>query len=260
MEIPLLKNILILFGLAIAVLLICNKLDVSSIVGFLLTIIVTYLISMHLGLKFEQSIFIGFLVSLSSTAIVLKVIQERSEIESPHGRILLGILIFQDVIIVPMILITPLLTGATENLGESIYYGDATHEAVLKHANIKDARIVVIAINDPTATRRITEIVRRLNPKVHLVVRTRYLQEMKPLYKLGADEVIPEEFETSEEIFTRVLAKYLIPRDKIEKFVTEVRSGGYEMFRSISNNLASFSDLKLQLPDFEISVLRLDIS
>jgi len=91
--------------------------------------------------------------------------------------------------------------------GEPIYYGDSTQEAVLQHANIKDARIVVAAINDPTATRRITEIIRRLNPEVHLIVRTRYLQELKPLYELGADEVIPEEFETSVEIFTRVLAK-----------------------------------------------------
>jgi len=140
--------------------------------------------------------------------------------------------------------------------GEPIYYGDSTQEAVLQHANIKDARIVVAAINDPTATRRITEIIRRLNPKVHLIVRTRYLQEMKPLYELGADEVIPEEFETSVEIFTRVLAKYFIPRDEIERLVAEVRSDGYEMFRSLSKESSSFSDLKLQLPDVEISTLR----
>jgi len=56
------------------------------------------------------------------------------------------------------------------------------------------------------STRRITGITRRLNPKVHLIVRTRYLQEIEPLYELGANEVIPEEFETSVEIFTRVLA------------------------------------------------------
>jgi CPA2 family monovalent cation:H+ antiporter-2 len=140
--------------------------------------------------------------------------------------------------------------------GEPIYYGDATQGAVLQHANIKDARIVVVAINDPTATRRITEMVRRLNPKVHLIVRTRYLQEMKPLYGLGAKEVIPEEFETSVEIFTRVLAKYLIPRDKIERLVAEVRSDGYEMFRSLSKESASFSDLTPQIPDVEISTLR----
>ena len=141
--------------------------------------------------------------------------------------------------------------------GEPIYYGDSTQEVVLQHANIKDARIVVVAINDPAATRRITEIIRRVNSKVRLIVRTRYLQELKPLYELGADEVIPEEFETSVEIFTRVLAKYFIPRDEIERLVAEVRSDGYEMFRSLSKASASFSDLKLQLHDVDISTFRI---
>jgi len=141
--------------------------------------------------------------------------------------------------------------------GESIYYGDATHEPVLQHANTKDARIVVVAINDPTATRRITELARRLSPNIYLITRTRYLEEMQPLCELGADEVIPEEFETSVEIFTRVLAKYLTPRDEIERFVAEVRSDGYEMFRSLCKSSASFSDSKLQLRDVDISTFRI---
>jgi len=591
MEIPLLNDIVIIFGLSIAILFICHRLRVPTIVGFLLTgilagpyglglvkavheveilaevgvvlllftigiefslerllqikksvlmggsiqvlltLLVTFVIARQLGQPIGESIFIGFLISLSSTAIVLKLIQERAEVDSPHGRTTLGILIFQDIIIVPMILFAPLLAGATGDLGESvlvliakgigiiglvfvsakwivpqvlyqiartrsqelfllsivviclavawitssaglslalgaflagliiseseyshhalgnilpfrdvftsfffvsigmlldvgflfrqpgtivlialgvlvlksiiasfatvllgfplrtsilvglalgqvgefsfilsktgvehgllagniyqmflavsvlsmaatpfiitlapriadimlrlplpkrlisgfypvseikvenkkhhliiigfgvngrnvaraarvsgipyaiiemnpetvrseqaqgepIYYGDSTQESVLQHANIKDARIVVAAINDPTATRRITEIIRRLNPEVHLIVRTRYLQEVKPLYELGADEVIPEEFETSVEIFTRVLAKYFIPRDEIERLVAEVRSDGYEMFRSLSKESSSFSDLKLHLPDVEISTLR----
>ena len=141
--------------------------------------------------------------------------------------------------------------------GEPICYGDATQEAVFRHADIQDAKIVVVAINDPAATRGITEIARRLNPNVYLIVRTRYVQEMAPLYDLGADEVIPEEFETSVEIFNRVLAKYLVPRDTIEKFAAEVRSDGYEMFRSLARETASFADLKIQVPDIEISALRI---
>ncbi len=591
MEIPLLNDIVIIFGLSIVILFICHRIHVPSIVGFLLTgilagpyglglvkavheveilaqvgvmlllftigiefslerllqikksvlmggpiqvsltLLIAFLIARQIGQPLGESIFIGFLISLSSTAIVLKIIQERAEVDTPHGRTTLGILIFQDIIIVPMILVTPLLAGATGDSGKSaflliakgigiiglvivsakwivpqllyqitktrsqelfllsivviclavawitssaglslalgaflagliiseseyshhalgnilpfrdvfacfffvsigmlldvsfifrqpetvtlialsvlvlksiigsfatvllgfplrtsilvglalsqvgefsfilsktgveyglltgniyqiflafsilsmaatpfiitlaprltdiilrlplpkrlisgffpvsetkvedkkyhliiigfgingrnvaqaakvagipyliiemnpetvrseqaqgepIYYGDATQEAVLQHANIKAAKIVVVAINDPTATRRITEIIRRLNPKVHLIVRTRYLQEMKPLYELGANEVIPEEFETSVEIFARVLAKYFIPRDEIERLVTEARSDGYEMFRSLYKEPSSFSDLKFQLPDVEISALR----
>ena len=142
--------------------------------------------------------------------------------------------------------------------GEPIHYGDATQEAVLGHAHIKSAMVMIVAIADPAAARRITEISRRLNPEAHLIVRTRYLQEMKPLYELGATEVIPEEFETSVEIFARVLTKYLVPRDEIEKLVAEVRSDGYQMFRSLSKESVSFSGLKLQLPDVQVCVIRVD--
>jgi len=140
--------------------------------------------------------------------------------------------------------------------GQPIFYGDATQETVLHHAGITEARVAVVAISDAAATRRITEGVRRLNPKVQVIARTRFVQEMKPLYELGADEVVPEEFETSVEIFTRVLRKYLIARDEIEKFVSEVRSDGYQMLRSRSRDSLSFSDLSLNLPDVEINTLR----
>jgi len=140
--------------------------------------------------------------------------------------------------------------------GEPIYYGDAIQEAVLEHAGIKEARVLVVAISDPIATRRVTATARRLNPKVHIIARTRFLQEMEPLVEVGANEIIPEEFETSVEIFTRVLMKYLIPKDEIGRFIAEVRADGYEMFRSLSRESAAFSDLKLHLPDVEISALR----
>jgi CPA2 family monovalent cation:H+ antiporter-2 len=142
--------------------------------------------------------------------------------------------------------------------GEPIFYGDAIHEEVLRHVGIENATVVVIAINDPAATRGITENVRKLNLKAHVIVRTRYLMEMQGLYQLGANEVIPEEFETSVEIFSRVLAKYLIPRDKIDKLVIQLRSDGYEMFRNLSRKSSPFTSLDLQLPDVEVSSMRVE--
>jgi len=140
--------------------------------------------------------------------------------------------------------------------GEPIYYGDATQELVLKLVGIADARVIVIAISDPAATRRIASIARKLHKNIHIITRTRFVQEMKPLFDLGADEVIPEEFETSVEIFTRVLMKYLIPDDEIKKFINEVRSDGYEMFRSLSKSRSSLSDLSTHLSNVEICTLR----
>ena len=142
--------------------------------------------------------------------------------------------------------------------GEPIFYGDAIHEEVLRHVGIENATVVVIAINDPAATRGITENVRKLNLKAHVIVRTRYLMEMQGLYQLGANEVIPEEFETSVEIFSRVLAKYLIPRDKIDKLVIQLRSDGYEMFRNLSRKSSPFTSLDIQLPDVEVSSMRVE--
>jgi CPA2 family monovalent cation:H+ antiporter-2 len=139
--------------------------------------------------------------------------------------------------------------------GEPIFYGDSTQEAVLSHVKVRQARVVAIGIPDPVATRRVVEIARKLNPSVHIIARTRFFQETGPLYDLGASEVIPEEFETSVEIFTRVLMKYLVPRYEIERFIAEVRSDGYQMFRSISKQKASFPDLKFALPDVETNMV-----
>lgn len=141
---------------------------------------------------------------------------------------------------------------------ESIFYGDAAQEQVLKRSGIANARVLVIAISDAAATRRITSIANNINPKLHIIARTRFVHEVKPLYDLGADEVIPEEYETSIEIFARVLMKYLVPRDEIEKFIAEVRSDGYEMFRSLSKQSAFLSDLRLHLSDMEISSLEVN--
>jgi CPA2 family monovalent cation:H+ antiporter-2 len=142
--------------------------------------------------------------------------------------------------------------------GEPIYFGDATQEAVLRHLHLRDARVLVVVINDPAATRRITEVARRLNPRIHIIVRTRFVREVEPLYQLGANEVIPEEFETSVEIFSRVMGKYLHPRQEIEKFIAEIRSEGYGMLRSLSREAAACTDFSHCMPDIELGSFRVE--
>ncbi len=67
-----------------------------------------------LGLPASSGLFLGFLVAVSSTAIVLRGLDARGETDAPHGRFTLGILIFQDLAVVPMMLAIPLLSGARE--------------------------------------------------------------------------------------------------------------------------------------------------
>src|SRR5260370_23310956 len=64
-----------------------------------------------LAARWQAALFVGFLVALSSTAIVLKILADRGEIDAPHGRLATGVLILQDLCIVPMMLVLPFLSG-----------------------------------------------------------------------------------------------------------------------------------------------------
>lgn len=140
--------------------------------------------------------------------------------------------------------------------GEPIIFGDASIESILEHVNIHKARVAVIAISNAEATKRIISNINRITQNPFVIVRTRYVNEMEETIKLGADEVIPEEFETSIEIFTRVLTKYLVPKNEIEAFTEEVRSRNYEMFRSTSTD--EESKLKFDLPEINFISLKIE--
>ena len=116
---------------------------------------------------------------------------------------------------------------------EPIHGGDASKPLVLEHFGIRNARVIAVVISDPSAVRAITAVARKLNPKVHIVVRTRFLGEVDALRRLGANDVIPEDFETSIEVFSRVLGYYLVPRQTIERFVNSIRHEYYNMARQL---------------------------
>ena len=181
MEFQLLQDMVLILGLAIVVLYIFHRFRIPSVIGFLLTGVITgphglnlisnmhdveviaevgvilllftigiefslksllkigkilliggsfqvmitiaaiTLVALRIGNSINESVFIGFLVALSSTAIVLKLIQDKGEIDAPHGRISLGVLIYQDIIIVPMMLLTPILAGNSGGMDSSYW-------------------------------------------------------------------------------------------------------------------------------------------
>lgn len=118
--------------------------------------------------------------------------------------------------------------------GEPIIYGDITQEGVLVRAGAPCARVIVFAISDFAAARLAIRHVRRLNPSIFVLVRTRYAAEVDMLLALGADQVIAEEFETSIEIFSRVLHQYHVPGNIIANQINLVRFDGYKMLRGVS--------------------------
>ncbi len=118
--------------------------------------------------------------------------------------------------------------------GEPIIYGDITRQDVLKRAGVDCAKVIVFAISDHAATRTSIRLARQLNPAIFILIRTRYAAEVDELIRLGANQVIPEEFETSIEIFSRVLHEYHIPANIIANQIQLVRFGGYKMLRGLS--------------------------
>jgi CPA2 family monovalent cation:H+ antiporter-2 len=113
----------------------------------------------------------------------------------------------------------------------TMIYGDATNPRVLTQARIMFARVLVVATSDPFGARRIVQQARHLNSTIHIVVRTRYLKELQDLHELGANDVVPEEFETSIEIFALVLRTYQTPKAMIQDKVEQVRREGYLLLR-----------------------------
>src|SRR6266700_2877557 len=76
-----------------------------------LTVGAATLAARALALSWPVALLLGFLVALSSTALVLKGLADQGAIDAPHGRLVTGMLIFQDLCVVPMMLVLPFLAG-----------------------------------------------------------------------------------------------------------------------------------------------------
>ena len=81
----------------------------------LLTIFITAVLIYFMGRSMEESVFWGFVLALSSTAIVIKTLQDKVKLNTAYGKVVLAVLLFQDIIIVPLMLFTPILAGEGDN-------------------------------------------------------------------------------------------------------------------------------------------------
>src|SRR4030043_1832175 len=118
--------ILLLFTIGLEISLKNLKRIRSAVLGgglsqVLLTSLFTAAIAYPFLHQLNESLFAGFLVALSSTAIVMKMLLDRAEMDSPHGRLSMGILIFQDLCVVPLMLLIPLLAGNQGSVAELLW-------------------------------------------------------------------------------------------------------------------------------------------
>ena len=118
--------------------------------------------------------------------------------------------------------------------GVRIIFGDGTRQELLEEVGIARARVVVFAIAAPTEESRGVALAHRLNPAAHVLVRTRYVRSIDGLMRLGATEVVVEEFEATLELFARVLECYEIPTNTIRRELDAVRNEHYKILRDDS--------------------------
>ena len=141
---------------------------------------------------------------------------------------------------------------------EPISHGDASQPVILEHLGVYTARVLAIIISDPAAVRAITLEARRMNPDLYIVARTRFITEVAPLRRLGANVVIAEEFETSIEVFNQVLTQYLVPRQDIDAFSARLRQQNYRMIRRMSSAADSLESVASRLPEMGVQTMRLE--
>jgi len=118
--------------------------------------------------------------------------------------------------------------------GEPALFGDGTRAEVLRRAGAERARVLVFAIAVAEDERRGVAVARSLSKRIRIIVRTRYEAGVRDLERMGADEVVPEEFETSLEIFSRVLRAYAVPANVVRREIELARGARYEMLRGLA--------------------------
>ena len=153
----------------------------------------------------------------------------------------------------------PDLAHKAQLVGLTVLVGDGTNVHMLEQARTQSARVVVVAISDAPATLKIVSAARSLSSTAHIIVRTRYVRDIEANFKAGANEVIPEEFETSIEIFHRVLRKYLLPEARIRELIASIRRDHYGMLRGGPANKVRKKEVALAVPGMEIATMHVTI-
>ena len=122
-------------------------------------------------------------------------------------------------------------------------WGDASNVEILRRANVETARVMVIAISDRFMTKRCLSNAKAINPNLHVIVRTKSVSDIENLLALGADDVIPEEFETSIQIFSRVLKMFHIPNSIVLAQGNIIRNKAYGIFREVRYTQEAFDQI-----------------
>ena len=120
----------------------------------------------------------------------------------------------------------PRVISTLRSRGIPCLHGDAGNAEVLSKAGLPEARVFVLTIPDPLATRLAIENALRINPKLDIVARTHSDLELDFLRGLGASELVQPEFEASLEIIRHVLHRLGLPDAEIQHWLDAIREKG----------------------------------
>jgi len=151
------------------------------------------------------------------------------------------------------VIFDPGIVKKLQERGETVIYGDAINEPILGKAHIQTADVAVISVGNLITAMSIVEKIRHLNPSVHIIVRTKHVLDIEELYRTGANQVIPEEFETAIDLFEKVLNKRLVPQREINRLIAKIRDDHYGIFRDESDDS---NQIFKELPNLNIVALK----
>ncbi len=154
------------------------------------------------------------------------------------------------------IVFDPLIAKEKIEKKELVVYGDAVNEPILLKAHVDTADIVVISVGSLIPSMAIIEKVRLINKKTYIIARAKHIENVEQLYRLGADQILPEKLEIAIDLFNRVLVKKLFPQREINRMLTHIRNLSLGEFseKDIVNRASIFDDLS----NLNISAIKVD--
>ena len=154
------------------------------------------------------------------------------------------------------VIFDPLIANEKIKNKEYVVYGDAVNEPILLKAHVDTSDVVVVSVGSLIPSMAIIEKVRSLNKTTYIIARTKTIQNVEQLYKLGADQVLPEKLEIAIDLFNRVLVKKLYSNKQVNQILTQVRNLSLGEFSE--KDIINQPTILDELPNVNIVAIQLD--
>lgn len=154
------------------------------------------------------------------------------------------------------IIFDPLTAKEKMDSGDTVIYGDAVNEPILLKAHVDTADVVVVSVGSLIPCMAIIEKVRSINKKVYIIARSKYIANVKQLYEIGANQVLPEKFEIAIDLFNRILVNKLYPQKEVNRILTHIRSENLGVYSEM--DILNQPTIMDELPNMNITAIKVD--